>query len=179
MQIPLQIHYRGVPHSEALDAKLHERAARLERFHPGIVRCRVVVEQKHRHKHQGREFTVTVDVHVPGREIHVGRDHHEDVYVALRDAFDAAERQLEDFVREQRGDVKSHAPLQQGRIARLMPEEGYGFIATEDGREFYFARENVVEPAFERLVVGDRVHFLEDYGAEGRQAKRVTAPHRR
>lgn len=108
MQIPLQITLRGIARSDALDALIRDKAAKLEQFHPRIMSCRVVVEVPGRHKHQGKPFVVHIDLKVPGGEIAVDRDHHENVHVALRDAFDAARRKLEDQVREQRGDVKAH-----------------------------------------------------------------------
>jgi len=110
MQLPVQITYRGMESSAALEDAVRDKAAKLEQFHPRIVSCRVVIEQPARHKHQGKPFVVHVDLKVPGGEIAVNRDHAEDVYVALRDAFDAARRKLEDFAREQRGVVKHHEP---------------------------------------------------------------------
>jgi len=108
MQLPLQITLRNIAPSDALDAAIREKTAKLEQFHSKIVSCRVVVEQADRHKHQGRQFVVHIDVKVPGREIAVNRDHDEDVYVALRDAFNTARRQLEETLREQRAEVKRH-----------------------------------------------------------------------
>lgn len=99
MQVPLQITYRGIHHSDALDARIRDKAAKLEELHPRITSCRVVVEERHRHKQQGREFTVSIDLRLPGHELFVNRDHDEDVYVAVRDAFDAAGRKLEDVAR--------------------------------------------------------------------------------
>jgi ribosomal subunit interface protein len=174
METPLQITVRDVPHSPALDARIRDKAARLEEFHPRITSCRVTVEESSKHQHQGHQFAVHIDLRVPGREIAVTREHHEDVFVALRDAFDAAKRQLEDVVREKRGDVKVHDIPQHGKIARISVDEGYGFIETGDGREFYFSRENVVHPAFERLEPGTPVQFIEELAAEGPQAKRVS-----
>ena len=110
METPLQITVRNVPHSPVLDARIRDKMAKLEEFHPRITSCRVVVELAGRHQQQGKQFVVHIDLKVPGGEIAVNRDHHEDVYVALRDAFDAARRKLEDFAREQRGDVKHHEP---------------------------------------------------------------------
>jgi ribosomal subunit interface protein len=110
MQLPVQITYRGMESSATLDDAVREKAAKLEQFHPRITSCRVVIEQTARHKTKGKEFVVRVDLTAPGAEIAVNRDHAEDVYVALRDAFDAARRKLEDFAREQRGEVKRHAP---------------------------------------------------------------------
>ncbi len=175
MQIPLQITLREMAHSDALEAKIRERAAKLEEFHPRIMSCRVTVEELRKHHQQGRHFQVKVDVHVPGREVVANLTHHEDVYVALRDAFDAAKRQLEEIVRLKRGDVKVHEVPQHGTVARLLPEEGYGFIATADGRELYFSRENVAYPTFDELAAGTEVQFLEEIAEEGPQAKRVSA----
>ena len=107
MQIPLQITVRDVQHSEALEARIRDKAAKLEQFHPRIMSCRVTVEESHKHRNQGRHFQVRVDVRVPGREIVANRDHAEDPYVALREAFDAAKRQLEELARSQRGEVKA------------------------------------------------------------------------
>jgi ribosomal subunit interface protein len=109
MQIPLQITYRHFPRSDALEARIRERTAELEQFFPHVVSCRVVVEEESRHKQQGKLFAVRVDLHVPGRELVVNREHDEDPFVAVRDAFDALRRQLEDHARVVRGDVKGHA----------------------------------------------------------------------
>jgi ribosomal subunit interface protein len=174
MQVPLQITTRNIDHSEALDAHIREKVAKLEQFHGGITSCRVTVEELNRHQHQGRQFSVHVDVRVPGREIAVSRDHDEDVYVALRDAFDAAKRQLEEVVRERRGDVKVHAEPRHGVVVRLLADQGHGFIETGDGRQLYFSRENVVHPTFDQLRLGTPVQFIEEMAAEGPQAKRVT-----
>jgi len=175
MQIPLQITMRDMDRSDALDTTIQEHAAKLEQFHSRITRCRVTVEQMRKHHQQGHHFAVRIDLRVPGREIVATRDHDEDVYVALRDAFDSAKRQLEESAREMRGDVKAHAPAVHGTIARLRLDEGYGFIETSDGRELYFSRDNVVHPRFEQLEPGTAVQFIEEMAAEGPQAKRVSA----
>jgi len=174
MQVPLQVTYRDMERSDALDARIRDKAAKLEEFHPHLISCRVVVEERHRHQHQGKQFTVTIDARVPGQEVLVNRDHHEDVYVAVRDAFDAAARKLEDVARLQRGEIKAHEPSQRGTVARIFADEGYGFIETADGRELYFSRDNVVVPDFDQLAAGTRVQFIEELAAEGRQAKRVS-----
>ncbi|HEX7327782.1 MAG TPA: HPF/RaiA family ribosome-associated protein [Casimicrobiaceae bacterium] len=109
MQIPLQLTVRGMEHSPAVDDRVREHVDALERFHPRITACRVVVTESHKHQQQGRHFEVRLDVRVPGHaEIVVNRQHDEDVYVAMRDAFQAAGRQLEEVARVKRGDVKSH-----------------------------------------------------------------------
>jgi ribosomal subunit interface protein len=174
MQTPLQITVHNLARSDALEAHIREKAGKLEEFHPQITSCRVTVEDLGKHHHQGRQFRVRIDVRVPGREVVANRDHHEDVYVALRDAFDSVKRQLEETVRVRRGDVKAHETPQHGQVARLFPDEGHGFIRTADGRELYFSRENVVHPGFDSLAAGTPVQFLEELGAEGPQAKRVS-----
>lgn len=104
MKLPLQVSFRGMDTSPAVEALIRERAAKLDRFHGRITGCRVAVEADHRHRHKGRIYHVRIDLTIPGHEIVVGRerneDHtHEDIMVAVRDAFDAARRQLEDRVR--------------------------------------------------------------------------------
>jgi len=176
MQTPLQITFRNFPSSEAVEGRIRAKAAKLEEFDPHIMSCHVVVEELDRHHHQGRQFTVRLDIRVPGHEVVVDRDHHEDIYVALRDAFNAAGRKLEEVVRARRREVKAHEVPQHGKVVRLFAAEGYGFIETVDGREFYFSRDNVVEPSFDRLEIGSAVQFVEDTVGAGRQhATRVSA----
>jgi ribosomal subunit interface protein len=100
MQMPIQITYRDIPHSDALDIHIREKAQKLEQFFPGLIGCRVVVEQSGKHQQQGNPYKIHIDVTVPGSEIVVGRKENEDVYIALRDAFDAAKRQLEDYTQQ-------------------------------------------------------------------------------
>jgi ribosome-associated translation inhibitor RaiA len=99
-----------MPHSEALEAEIRARAAKLEQLHSEIVSCRVVVEIPARHKSQGKEFTVHIDVRLPGREIALNRSHAEDVFVAVRDAFDIARRKLEDHGSRHTETPKAQAP---------------------------------------------------------------------
>ncbi len=177
MQIPLQITVRDVPHSEAVEAHVRQKAEKLEEFSGHIMSCRVVVEMPHKHSHQGRQYNVRLDIGVPGREIVVNRDHSEDVYIAIRDAFDAAKRQLEEHVRVTRRDTKTHVPELVGRVVRLSRPEGIGFIAGPDGTEYYFSSADVVTPRFEQLREGDEVKFIEEVAGEGMQARRVSIGH--
>jgi ribosomal subunit interface protein len=95
MQIPLQITLRNIARSEAVESAIRRKAEKLDRYHRRIVSCRVVVEIPSRHKHQGKEFVVRLDIKVPGTEIVITHDHHEDLYAALHEAFHAAQRRLE------------------------------------------------------------------------------------
>lgn len=119
MQVPLEITFRGFPHSDAVETKIREKTAKLEQFCDHIISCKVAVEAEHRHQHQGNLFHVRIDLSVPQKHIIVSREHHdkqahEDLYVALRDAFDVATRQLEEYTRIQRGEVKNHKPAATG-----------------------------------------------------------------
>lgn len=180
MQLPLQITFRHMASSPTLEARIRRRAAELERFFDRIISCRVVVECRHRRHQQGNLFGVRIDLTVPGREIVVGRDPaarraHEDVHVAVRDAFDAARRLLEDHARAGRGEVKLHAVPDHGRIARLLPDRDGGFILAADGNEIYFHRNSVAGGGFERLDIGDEVRFVAQHAesADGPQARTV------
>jgi cold shock CspA family protein len=131
-----------------------------------------------KHRRRGNSYEVRIDLAVPGREIAVtrgpGQDPgHTDVPTALRDAFDAARRELEDYVRRRRGAEKVHEPPPHGRVVRLQPDEGYGFIGTPDGREVYFHRHSVLLRGFDHLQVGSEVSFVEQEGREGPQASSV------
>jgi len=132
MQIPLQITFRGIPKSEAVEARIREKVDKLERFHTHIMSCRVAVEAEHQHHHQGNQYHIRIDITTPRKELVISREHHdkqayEDIYVAIRDAFDAAKRQLEDYARVQRGHVKTHDLQAIGTVVRLLPEKDHGF----------------------------------------------------
>jgi ribosomal subunit interface protein len=177
MKTPLQITFRGIEHSDALEAHIREKAEKLETFFEPIMSCRVVVEMPHQHKNQGKAFNVRIDIGVPGSEIVVNHDSNEDIYVALRDAFDGARRQLEDYSRRLRGETKIHEAEYIGQVVRLFPEEGYGFIRRADGGELYFNSDNLVNTTFDKLKEGDAVKFIEEMASEGPQAKRVSVGH--
>ena len=105
MQVPPKISFHGMDPSPAVEARVMERIEKLEEYHKRIVSCRVAIAAPHRHSRKGKIFDVRIDVGVPGREIIVnrepGKNHaHEDVYVAVRDAFNAAHRQLEDHFKK-------------------------------------------------------------------------------
>ena len=109
----------------------------------GIISCRVIVERREP-RQQGNVYQIRIDLSVPGCEIVVGRDTkahhaHQDVHAAIRDAFDAARRQLEDNARDRCGEVKLHSVPDHGRIARFLPEKDCGFIVSPDGSEIYFS----------------------------------------
>lgn len=178
MELPLQITFRDIGSSPAIEAAIRERASRLDRFHPHITGCHVTVEARHHHHHKGRLYNVRIDMTIPGGEIVATHEHprdhaHEDVYVAIRDAFDAIRRQLEDRVRVKRSHVKSHAAPLHGWVVRLFPD--YGFIEAKEVGEIYFHKNSMVEQGFARLEVGHEVivSVAEGESANGWQASTV------
>lgn len=101
MIIPVQITFRGMQPSDAIAARIREKADKLDRFHARITTARVMFEQLHRRHHQGNLFHVRIDVTLPGGEVAVGNEHHDqkahaDPYVAIRDAFDSVKRKIDD-----------------------------------------------------------------------------------
>jgi cold shock CspA family protein/ribosome-associated translation inhibitor RaiA len=202
MEIPLQITFRNMLPSGAIENAIREKASKLDSFYGRILSCRVIVEAPHRHHRKGKAYEVRIDLTVPGAELVINRapkhlkaaklllsersekelvETHEpskhaahgDPYVAIRDAFNAAGRKLQDFARRQSGAVKPHNGQISGRVVRLFPEAGYGFLETSDGREIYFHGHSVLEPGFDRLDVGSEVHFVEEEGEKGPQASTV------
>jgi cold shock CspA family protein/ribosome-associated translation inhibitor RaiA len=176
MEKPLTVttHHFDLP--APVEAVIRERAGRLEHFFPSLVGCSVLVEGPGKHHRKGGLFNVQIDLRVPGGEpLVVSRQDGKDLRIAVRGAFDAATRQLEDFARLQRGDTKSHEPQQVGRVARLFAKKGYGFIETfeEPSRELYFHRNSLPEDDFASLRVGQVVRFHEEEGEEGPQASTV------
>jgi ribosomal subunit interface protein len=174
----VQVSFHHVPPSDAIDALIRERAARLERFFPRIINCRVTVEASRQGHGKGNVYRIRVDVTVPGAEIVAGRDPaghhaHEDAYTAVRDAFDTMRRLLQDHTRKQRGEVKVHVAPPHGRVVRFFPQQGYGFIETGDGHEIYFHENSVLDGGFQRLEVGTEVRYEEEDGDEGPQASTV------
>lgn len=178
METTPQISFRNMEADEGLKQDILGRIERLEQFYEPIITCRVMVEVPHRSKERGNQYHVRIDTRVPGRELVVSHDpgddpSREELPVALSSAFRAMERQLEDYARKQRGDVKRPDVDSVGRVRELFPSDGYGFIESEDGREIYFHENDVREGAFDQLEKGTPVAFAEESGEEGPQASAV------
>lgn len=180
METPLEITFRNLDHSDAVEAKAREKVGKLEQVYGRITSCRVMIEALNRQHTKGNLFHVTIEVGVPGKQVVVDRNSgknqaHEDIYVALRDAFNAARRRLEDHSRKRSGHVKNHEVPPHGKIVRLNGFEDYGFIQTPDGGEIYFHRNSLVDADFDKLVEGQEVRYVvaEGESAKGPQASTV------
>ena len=181
MDVPLELSFRNMDPSDAVEARVRERVDKLETFFGRINACRVVVEAPHRQHRKGKIYHVRIEIGVPGRTLIVDRDPgqhhaHEDVYVAIRDAFDAARRQLEDHSRKSAGKIKTHEAPVHGAISVLNEHQGYGIISLPDGQEIYFHQNSVVNAGFAGLNVGDEVRLVvvEGESEKGPQASTVT-----
>lgn len=113
-----EIVYRGIPQSDSLDFEINKKVSKLERYFDHIQSIRVIVEDAHKHSHKGHIYHIGIEIHVPGKALVVNKPKennkaHEDAKVAIRDAFQAAERQLQDYAQKLRGKVKHHEPREE------------------------------------------------------------------
>jgi cold shock CspA family protein len=179
METEPKIVFENLGPSDALRQRILDEIAHLEQFHGRMTACRVVLSAPEKHKHKGHLYQVRIHLAVPGRgEIAVRpstakHQWNQDPLVAIRNAFDAARRQLEDKTRRIRGDVKAHEPQDHGTVARIFPDGGYGFIAGADGQEIYFHRNSVVGERFAELKPGAAVRYVAEAGEKGAQASTV------
>jgi cold shock CspA family protein/ribosome-associated translation inhibitor RaiA len=202
MQLTPTITFRGIEPSAALDAEIRTRIDKLETYYHPIMGCRVLVELAQRHHEAGNHYHVRIDLTVPGEEIVVAHDASlhatdQDIHlakatkqdeadperkhalVAVREAFEIARRRLQDYARRQRGTVKTAVRQPRGRVVQLFPIDEYGYIEAEDGDEVYFQKSSVLKNAFDRLMVGSMVSFVEEPGEKGPQASTVKLTHPR
>jgi cold shock CspA family protein/ribosome-associated translation inhibitor RaiA len=183
MQVPVEINFRNMEHSPELEELVQTKVSKLEEFYDRITACRVVVEAPHQHHQKGNEYHVRIYLSVPQHDIVVDRDpgehhSHQDVNVAIRDAFDAARRQVQDFARKLEGKTKTHETPPHGRIKEIFPSsidvnEGYGFITSSDGRDIYFDARSLLDAGLKDLEVGTEVRYVEEAGEKGPQATSV------
>ena len=196
MKSQMQITFRNMKPSEEIEGWIRAEAAKLETLYSQLMGCRVAVEVPHRHHRKGSPYHIRIDLTVPHGEIVVKREPslnararqlgereikknsevkipHKNLRTAINDAFKAAGRRLQDYARRQRGDIKTHAPLPEARVSKIVPREDYGFLTSDDGREIYFHKNSVLGRAFPRLKVGTTVRFVEEAGEEGPQASTV------
>ncbi len=177
--LPLQLTIRDMTNSEALQAIIRKKAEKLKTFNNRITSCRVVIDIPQKHKHRGKLFNIRIDVTVPGKELVSTRKTSEDVYIAIREGFNALGRQLDDHSRRRHGHVKSHNHVKHGYVTRIVTEEGFGFIEDLLGDQYYFSITNAAYPSFNKLTVGDAVEFVPESVSGGLQAHHVVREHAR
>ena len=180
MQTPLEIKFTGLERSDAVEARVRERVEKLETFFGRITSCHVYIDAPHHHSRKGNQYEVRIEVRIPGTELVVNQrpgdvNAHEDLYVAIRDAFNAMEGQLKKSNAQDRSEMRGREGPLQGRIAEIFPADGFGQIATTDNRLVYFHQNSVVEGQFADLKAGDPVELVvQDHeSAKGPQASTV------
>lgn len=193
--IPLQITFHHAKATTDAEQRIRAEVGKLSRFYRRIMGCRVVIEGSSGRR-EGNPYLVRVDLAVPGGEIVVrnepglagparqieepeirkvmeSRSSQKGLRLAIRDAFKAAGRRLQDFARRQRRDTKLLVPLPAAKVTQIFQDKGYGFLITPEGREIYFHKDSVLNQAFTHLKVGAAVTYAEEAGDQGPQASSV------
>ncbi len=179
MTFPIEILFRNMTHSDFIWNDVWDHTEKLQRFFDRIMSCRVTISAPHHHRRNGNVYVVQIDLRLPGEDLNITNEHkynpaHKDVYVAIRDAFEAAKRKLEDLTRKKRHFVKTKNVPMHGKVKRIFPNEDCGFITTPDRRELYFHKNSVLNNEFDKLEIGDEVRFSEEIGEKGPQVTSMT-----
>jgi cold shock CspA family protein/ribosome-associated translation inhibitor RaiA len=185
MDRPLEIAFHNLDSSPAIETEIRSRVDKLATRYRHLTGCRVAVERLHNQHRTGNIFDVHITLSVPGRDLAVSRQPkkakqryaHPDIHTSIRDAFDAAERQLESFKGQLRDDTSApSANAMAGRVMLIEPDADHGFLETPTGTQLYFHRDSVTNARFEDLQQGDSVHYVEEEGDAGPVATKVRIP---
>lgn len=165
MEVPLEITFRGVERTPAIERLIVAQTEKLEQLCDHIISVRVSVEKLQEHQRLGNPYRVRIIARVPpGHELvavrdPLDRDLHDPLDKVIRDTFYALGRQVKEVNQRQKGFTKRHPEQEAGGIvSKLFADDGYGFILTPEGQEVYFHRNAVLRGDFERLGVGVRFH---------------------
>ncbi len=182
MDRPLDIAFHNVAPSEQMEAEIRRHVEKLETRHANLIGCRVSVERLHTQHRTGNLIEVHVVLSLPGRDLAVSREPHHakdrfahaDGYTSVREAFRAAERQLQSAEPRRPQDVlTANGSALSGQVAQVVPESDYGFILNNVGSQLYFHRDSVTNGQFDALRPGDPVRYVEEEGDSGPVATKV------
>jgi ribosomal subunit interface protein len=181
MQQEPEITFHNLDRSPSLEAEIRSRIDKLDQLYDRLVGVRVSIEALHNQHRTGNVHECHITLMVPGPDIVVSKKPHKakekyqnpDVYTAVRDAFQAAERQLKEYKDKQAGDTKRHVPLMQGQVAEVNVEGGFGYVLTAEGQLLYFSRSAVLAGDFDQYQRGDVVHYVQVEGEAGPSASKV------
>lgn len=167
MNIPLEVSYRGVEKTDALEALIQEKVSKLEEVCDHISRCQIAIEKAHTNPSSGSPYRVRIDLTVPpGHELAAVKNPDDGTqYIPLeaviRDTFEAARRQLQELSARQRNEVKTHAQQSiTAVVTQLFPEQDYGLIKSLDGQDIHFDRSSMLHDDFEWMEIGTGVQFF-------------------
>lgn len=196
MLLPVQVTFRNIEDRTGLEEYVQKEAAKLERFFSRISSCRVIVERPQKAQ-SSKFYHVRIDLGVPNEELvvkHIPSLHgtlehlqtqksrreakavlaHKTPKRAIHEAFQEMARQLQDYARRQNGGVKTKQQEEAAAVVKeISPENGFGFLETDDGREIYFNEASVLNGHFPELRIGAKVKFHEEMGNKGPQASTV------
>lgn len=182
MQVPLEVTYRDVDKTAAIDTLIHEKVAKLERLCSYINSCQIAVEKANDRPSHGSPYRVRIDMTVPPNHELFAESHptdtnqHVGVDTVIRDAFSKAERQLKELTRRQREAEQSKNSAENDTTAivtKIFHDQDYGFIRDLTGEEIYFHRNSVTHADFDRIEVGTGVRYEAVEGDKGLQATTV------
>jgi cold shock CspA family protein/ribosome-associated translation inhibitor RaiA len=185
MDRPLEIAFHNLAPSAAVETELRRQLDRLEHRFGRLIGCRVSVEKLHNQHRTGNVFEVHVILSLPGHDLAVSRQPqkpnqrraHTDIRASIRDAFGAAERQLESFKGKLRSDTSTpNGSALTGRVSLIEPGADHGFLLTSVGSQLYFHRDSVTNGRFEELREGDLIHYVEAEGGAGPTAVKIRLP---
>lgn len=151
----------AVPVSRILERRILRMVEWLWRFHPSIVRCTVWLSGPGPHHHLGT-YSVKIDLHLSHAVLSVAGQHGADIRAALRHAFDAARRRLEDQVRRLRGFVKTHATFERGQLISLEEDGARGVLEARDGHRAIFERDSLRPRGSRALRAGVSMRWTEE-----------------
>ncbi len=186
MQVPVEIAFHNIQHSDWVEETIREKIGRLERIFERLVACRVRVEKRATNASNSIPPVVRIEIGVPGhKDIVVSHEPEHlqqkfadpDMRKAINEAFRIAERQLVAFKEQLKGRTKALQSDAQnqflGQVAELEEGRDHGFLLTKEGGLLYFHRNSLLNGDFEALKRGDQVHYVEDLGDTGPTAVKV------
>jgi ribosome-associated translation inhibitor RaiA/cold shock CspA family protein len=186
MQVPLEIAFHNIEHSDRAETQIRDHVARLEDIYDRLTACRVRVDQRANNSKETIPPVVRIELSVPGyKDIVVAHepDHLQrkfqrpDLNNAIHEAFRIAERQLSEFKERlaDRTSAMTHESVNEfaGQVAEITPSEDFGFLLNKEGGMLYFHRNSLLSGDFDRMKRGDSVTYVEDVGDTGPIATKV------
>lgn len=186
MQVPLEIAFHNIEPSEWAEREIRAKVDKLERLFDRLVAVRVRVDRRANKSTGNTPPVVHIELGVPGhKDLIVSHepDHLQqrfqtpDLHNAINEAFRIAERRLLDWKEQvqNRAKIEPHDSEQQflGSVAELYPLEDYGYLLTKEGGLLYFHRNSMLSGDFDKLKVGDDLHYVERTGDTGPTAAKV------
>ena len=186
MQAPIEIAFHNIEQADWAEDAIRDHVARLEQMFDRLTTCRVRVDQRANNSNNTIPPVVRIELSVPGhRDIVVAHEPDRlqrkfqapDLHNAINEAFRIAERRLGQFkdqLKDRTAAGRHEAANEMlGQIVEITPAEDFGFLLTASGGLLYFHRNSVLSGDFDRLEVGDQIHYVEEMGDTGPIATKV------